>query len=82
MDKSVIESTLQELQSFRSQLFVLDSDEEASKHEMRGILDKYQGDNFLPFAEEYLIAGFDVSIVRKPKSSIKLKKLIVSFVVK
>lgn len=66
MNKSNIENSIvQELQAFRSKLFLIDSDEEASVKEIRGILDKYQGDNFLPFAEEYLITGLDVSIVRK-----------------
>lgn len=74
MEKSNLQTTLQELQSIRSQLFVLDSDEEDLHHEIQVILDKYQGDNFLPFAEEYLIAGHDVSLVRMLKSSV-IKKL-------
>lgn len=54
---------LQELKSFREYLFRIDFDEDSSKDELREILDKYQSNNFEAFAEEYLIAGLDVSFV-------------------
>lgn len=55
----------QELKSFRSRLFEIDADEESSKPILRDILDDYRDDNFEPFAEEYLIARYDVAIVSK-----------------
>lgn len=66
-NESNLEVVLQELKSFRSRLFKIDLDEDESRDELPDILDnyidKYQDSNFEPFAEEYLIAGFDVEIV-------------------
>lgn len=64
MAKSDLEVIQQELKAFRSQLFKIDLDEESSKQELREILNKYSSNNFEPFAEEYLIAGLDIEIVR------------------
>lgn len=59
-----LEKVQQELNVFRSQLFKIDLDDESSKQELKEILDKYLPNHFEPFAEEYLIAGLDVDIVR------------------
>lgn len=64
MAKSSLEVVQQELKAFRSQLFKIDLDDDNSKQDLKEILDKYLQNNFEPFAEEYLIARFDVEIVR------------------
>lgn len=65
MEKPKMDSNIQEeLKLFRSQLFKIDVDDEESKKELSEILDRYQWDDFEPFAEEYLIAGHDIAIVR------------------
>lgn len=64
MEKSNLEIIQQELKAFRSQIFEIDLDEESSKQKLSEILNKYLSNNFEPFAEEYLICGLDVEIVR------------------
>lgn len=57
---------LDELKSFRSRLFEIDLDEPSSTDELKTILDEYHDhQHFEAFYEEYLIAGFDVSLVRR-----------------
>lgn len=63
MAKSNLELVQQELKTFRSQLFKIDSDDESSKQQLKEILDKYLKNHFEAFAEEYLIAGLDIDIV-------------------
>lgn len=64
MTKTTLD-VLQELRSFRSKLFGIDIDDESSKHELNDILDEFDGDYFEPFAEEYLITGYDIANVSK-----------------
>lgn len=57
---------LEELKSFRSQIFEIDLDEQCSHEQLKGILDAYyHDDHFEVFCEEYLIAGFDIDLVRR-----------------
>lgn len=55
----------QDLKSFRSRLFTIDADDESSKQQLCDILDEYRVDNFEPFAEEYVITRYDITIVCK-----------------
>lgn len=57
-------SLLEELKSFRSRLFEIDLDEPCSLEELKVILDDYHDNHFEVFCEEYLIAGFDLALVR------------------
>lgn len=63
--EQIIDAIQQELKSFRSKLFQIDADEESSKDELRDILDEYRGDNFEPFAEEYVISRCDIAFVSR-----------------
>lgn len=53
----------QELKDFRSQLFNIDKNDDSLRQKLHGILDKYNGEYFNTFAEEYLITGFDTAFV-------------------
>ena len=53
----------QELKSFRTQLFNVDRDDVKLKQTLNTLLDNHNGDHFGAFAEEYIIAGFDVELV-------------------
>lgn len=64
MAKLNLEIVQQDLKAFRSQLFKIDLDEESSIQELKEILDKHLSNHFEPFAEEYLIAGLDIDLVR------------------
>lgn len=57
---------LEELKSFQSRLYQIDLDEPDSHDEIKVILDEYiHDDHFEVFCEDYLIAGFDVDLVRR-----------------
>lgn len=57
---------LEELKSFQSRLFEIDLDESTSQEQLKVILNDYIHHNhFEVFCEEYVIAGFDVALVRK-----------------
>lgn len=57
---------LEELKSYQSRLFEIDLDEPTSIEELKVILNKYINHNhFEVFCEDYVIAGFDVALVRK-----------------
>lgn len=58
-----LDAVRRDLESFRSQLFKTDAEDDSTKEEIKGILDKYQGEHFQAFAEEYLITGFDLALV-------------------
>lgn len=58
----------EELKSFRSRLYEIDLDEPRSDAELNVILDAYIDNHFEVFCEEYVIAGFDVALVRKSNS--------------
>lgn len=64
MADSNVELTKQELKSFRSQLFEIGLDEDNSRDKLQNIFDEYENKTIEPFVEEFLIAGFDVEIVR------------------
>lgn len=71
MAKPNLELAQQELKALRSQLFKIDMDDESSKQELKGILDKYLQNHFEAFAEEYLIAGLDIEIVKAALISLR-----------
>lgn len=54
----------QELKTFRSQLFNIDKNDDNLSQVLNRIFDKHFGDHFGAFAEEYVIAGFDIELVR------------------
>ncbi|XP_037045498.1 transient receptor potential cation channel protein painless-like [Bradysia coprophila] len=56
-------NVLNDLKSFRSKLFEIDLDEPCSQADLKGILDEYLDHHFEVFCEEYLIAGFDVTLL-------------------
>lgn len=58
------EIILQGLKTFRSLLFELDLDAEDSIEKLQDVLNKKDENCFEPFAEEILIAGIDVEMVR------------------
>ncbi|XP_031636687.1 transient receptor potential cation channel protein painless-like [Contarinia nasturtii] len=63
----------QELKTFRSQLFNIDKNDDRLKQKLHGILDKYSGEHFDTFAEEYLIASFDTEFLNdESRSKIQL----------
>lgn len=62
MTKS-ISGILEELRSFRSKLYEIDIDDQSTKQDLNGILEEFYGDYFEPFAEEYLITGYDIEHV-------------------
>lgn len=53
----------QQLKVFRSQLFNIDKNDDNLQQILNELLDKHSGDHFDAFAEEYVIAGFDVELV-------------------
>lgn len=59
-------SLFNELKTFRSRLFEIDLEEPSSHADLKVILDEYHDNHFEVFSEEYLIAGFDIALVRKP----------------
>lgn len=64
MTKST-ENFLEELKTFQSRLYAIDLDEPSSSDELKGILDDYIDNKHSEvFCEDYLIAGFDVALVR------------------
>lgn len=54
----------QELKAFRTQLFNVDKNDVNLKQTLNTLLDNHNGDHFGAFAEEYIIARFDVELVR------------------
>ncbi|XP_055299908.1 transient receptor potential cation channel protein painless-like isoform X2 [Sitodiplosis mosellana] len=65
-----------ELKSFRTQLFNVDKNDDNLKKTLNALLDKYRGDHFDTFAEEYLIAGFEVGLLNNDLKS-KLDQLLI-----
>lgn len=53
----------QQLKIFRSQLFNIDKNDDNLQRILNELLDKHRADHFDAFAEEYVIAGFDVELV-------------------
>lgn len=65
LDDQNIDVIREKLESFRQWLHAasIEVAVEKSKKDESSMLDEYRGKYFEPFAEEYLIAGFDVSYV-------------------
>lgn len=62
-DSTVIDTIREQLKSFRRRLYLLPVEQSTSQDQLKDILDEYRGNYFEPFAEEYVIAGFDVTFV-------------------
>lgn len=64
-----VSDILEELRTFRSRLFEIDTDDDDEKGKLAGILDEYQNaekykaNQFEAFAEEYLITRFGLENV-------------------